>query len=140
MRLVQVCPPSCDTPVKSPWAPPVDHRFCCHTPITFCVFRGLTATIGSTSAFRYSVPAAGTASQPAANAEALLTRNCASPDGGVGGGGGGVGLLSDEPPPPPQPARIAANRKPTDARRMPVGAVDGRRMVLSLAVRRAYTN
>src|SRR3982750_1187166 len=49
--LVQVWPPSCDTPVRRPRAPPSDQRSCCHTPMRCIGSPGSTSTRGSTSAF-----------------------------------------------------------------------------------------
>ena len=49
-RCVQVRPPSTDTPVMFPRAPPFDQRSCCQTPIRRFGLVGSTATIGSTSA------------------------------------------------------------------------------------------
>src|ERR1700680_13812 len=96
MCWVHVRPPSSDTPVNNPLAPPVDQRSCCQTPTTWFALRGLSATIGSTSALTYSVPNAGAPSQPGARGEVPLTRNWGSP-----AGGGGTAVLL--PPPPPQP-------------------------------------
>src|ERR1700687_3180851 len=96
MCWLQVRPPSSDTAVNNPSAPPVDQRSCCQTPTMLLALRGLSATIGSTSALTYSVPNAGAPSQPAAKGEVPLTRNWGSP----GGGGGPAALLS----PPPHPA------------------------------------
>src|ERR1700674_5848313 len=97
MRWLHVRAPSSETPVNNISAPPVDQRSCCHTPTTLLALRGLSATIGSTSALTYSVPSAGAPSQPAAKGEVPLTRNWGSP-----AGGGGAVLLA--PPPPPHPA------------------------------------
>src|ERR1051326_633021 len=47
--LLQVAPPSEETPRPIPWAPPFDQRSSCHMPITWLP---RTATEGSTSALR----------------------------------------------------------------------------------------
>src|SRR2546423_14538116 len=104
MCWVHVRPPSSDMPVNIPLAPPVDQRSCCQTPTTLFAFRGLSATIGSTSALTYSVPTVGAPSQPAAKGEVPLTRNWGSPAGGCT-----PALLLPPPPPQPTSSRMQAN-------------------------------
>src|SRR5262245_3665254 len=47
----QVAPPSCETPVASPCAPPSFHLSCCQTVTRLFGFVGLTSIHGSSSAF-----------------------------------------------------------------------------------------
>src|SRR5262245_44561565 len=64
--LAHVEPPSCETAVTSPRAPPSDQRSCCQTATKFAEFVGLTATHGSSSAFSYrTLPGASPTVHPA---------------------------------------------------------------------------
>ena len=73
---VQVPPPSNVNAVTGPREPPPDQRSCCQAPMKWLGLAGLTAMNGSTSALTYTVPIAGTPSQPAANVDSPET--CAS--------------------------------------------------------------
>ena len=53
---VQLAPPSRETVVPSPLAPPFENRSCWNTPIRLLVVSGFTSTHGSTSELAYSVP------------------------------------------------------------------------------------
>src|SRR5712691_11387158 len=48
-ELVNVAPPSLETPTPMPWPPPFDQRSSCHMPIALSPW---IASVGSTSAFR----------------------------------------------------------------------------------------
>ena len=71
---VQVAPPSKDAARFKPCAPPSDQRFCCQALIRFMGLVGLTARYGSAAVLVYSVPVAGTPSQPALNVESCEAR------------------------------------------------------------------
>src|SRR5262249_47479216 len=111
IEVAQVRPPSNDEAARFPFAPPFDHRSCCHTPMRLEALAGLTATKGSTSALTYKVALAGVPSQPIANGERNETRICGS--GSVGPPGGGITVGGAELPPPPPPH---AGRKTTQKR------------------------
>src|SRR3989442_12148001 len=96
-------PPSKDAARPRPCAPPSDQRFRCQALIRFRGLVGLTARDGSAAVSVYSVPVAGTPSQPAANVEACETRPGATE--GNGGGPPRGGMPAPPPPPPPAPGR-----------------------------------
>ena len=114
----------------------------------FCTFTGLTASDGSTSAFVYAVPAAGTPSHPGVNGDTADARYCGSTAGdgvgvgagvgagdGVGAGGGvgaGIGLFDE---PPPQLAQnnapeIGTTRNQRAQRAMPIPFYEAPRRIL----------
>ena len=59
--VLQVAPPSTETAVARPRAPPSDKRSCCHAATRWFGSEGLIARCDSTSAFAYAVAPAGTA-------------------------------------------------------------------------------
>src|SRR5580704_10201727 len=97
-------PPSKDAARLRPCAPPSDQRFCCQALIRFRGLVGLTARYGSAAVSVYSVPVAGTPSQPALNVEACETRTWVTE---VTGPTGGV------MPPPPPPHAVTSVRSAT---------------------------
>src|SRR5215207_1806221 len=64
---LHVAPPSRETLVPRPLAPPVSKRSCWKTPIRLLGAAGLTSTHGSTSELTYNVPFCGAPWQLGAN-------------------------------------------------------------------------
>ena len=93
-----------------PCEPPSDQRSCCQAATRFDGLTGLTASVGSTSAFAYCVPVAIAPSHPGVNGDAADTRTLVS-EVSTGGGGGGGG--PEEPPPQPWSA-ASARKQDTD--------------------------
>src|SRR5207302_1378173 len=68
--VAQVFPPSKETLLVIPRAPPFEYRSCCQSPIRFEGFAGFTAKDGSASALGKKVPPANGPSQPGSEPQA----------------------------------------------------------------------
>ncbi len=128
--VLQVVPPSTETAVARPRAPPSDKRSCCHAATRWFGLEGLIARCDSTSAFAYAVAPAGTARQLALKGVAAVTRtavavvNTGGSCGGGGGGGGGGSPPPEPPLPPPPPPQLtitSAMSRIDDASQVPEG-------------------